>query len=596
METCGYICASKDYENFYMRCSLCSIDLEASRWQEFVSHFRNLHIVVESPPSEPEIEPKTQDQDATVNEIHVEVVSLEEISELEELMNENVTYANLIETDEEEEQNQVVEIDEPKQEEDDVSELEFESIAEEDEEEDDDEDGDYEPDADANAPTDNSPLYKFNPSFFRRDPRTLTFIELYEAHPCLWDSAHSDYKESSVCKVAYQEMIRDLKEKASIILNEHSLIAAIKKLHLQYNTVERRVLCGQIKDNSVAYTHYTSCAYLKASMDQLEEQRTGKIQLEFLQRNRLTTELIDLYAGFPQLYDPQHSEFSNMNSRKQAYETMANDLTVPDNLDINCDDIFRAIQCLRKWYYKRTKQPINASEKFYQGLCVFLPPKQFKQRLVCEICQHVTYSDNVLQAHMFKVHNIGELPFKCQLCDRSFMGRGELATHVKRSHIGKTHECSYCDRTFAVQSDLKLHMRTHTNTKPYICEHCGKAFRLRSQLKQHVTAIHTKIRAFKCTMCPKDFLKKVHLVDHIKSHLNIRDKICTTCGKGFTSCHSLIRHRQIHAEVKKFACKLCDSRFAQFVGLNSHMKRTHNLLRNPKADVTTEDGENVDIE
>ena len=269
-----------------------------------------------------------------------------------------------------------------------------------------------------------------------------------------------------------------------------------------------------------------------------------------------------------------------MSVRKQAYDQMTAETMVKHG-DINSDDIFLAIQCLRQWYYKSTKHAIkaaNESEQFYLKASSFLPPKMFKQKLVCEMCQQETYSDHVLQAHMYKVHSIGELPFKCSLCERSFVGRGELATHMQRVHIGKTHKCNYCERTFAVNSDLRLHIRTHTANN-ILCELCGKAFRLRSQLKLHVTAIHTKIRAFKCTMCTKDFIKKVDLTDHIKSHLNIRDKICATCGKGFTSCHSLIRHRQIHSEVKKFVCKLCDARFSQFVGLNSHMKRTHNIIR-----------------
>lgn len=305
-------------------------------------------------------------------------------------------------------------------------------------------------------------------------------------------------------------------------------------------------------------------------------------QLDFSKKNKLTTDLIEMYANFPQLYDSNHKEFSNMSSRKQAYESMAAEISVP-NVDINSDDIFRAIQNLRQWYYKNTKHAIYAgstAEKFYLEVCRFMPAKMYKQRLVCEFCHQITSSDHVLQSHIFKAHNIGELPFKCTLCDRSFVGRCELANHIQRVHIGKTHKCTHCERSFAVMSDLQLHIRTHTGHKPYVCEHCGKAFRLRSQMTLHVTAIHTKIRAFKCTMCPKDFVKKVDLSDHIKGHLNIRDKICSVCGKGFTSCHALIRHRQIHSEVKKFVCKLCDSRFSQFVGLNTHMKRTHNILRN----------------
>lgn len=305
------------------------------------------------------------------------------------------------------------------------------------------------------------------------------------------------------------------------------------------------------------------------------------LQLNFSKRNKLTTDFIQRYAKFPQLYDNKHKDFSKMIARKQAFDQMTAETKV-NHGDMNSDDIYLAVQCLRQWYYRRSKNDIKAandSEKFYLKACKFLPPKMFKQKMNCEICKLEILSDHVLQVHMYKVHKIGDLPFKCSLCDRSFVGRPGLTTHVERVHIGKTLKCNYCEKTFAVKSDLRLHVRIHTGNN-ILCELCGKAFRLRSQLKMHVTAIHTKIRAFKCTMCPKDFVRKVHLDDHIKSHLNIRDKICSTCGKGFTSCHSLIRHRQIHSEIKKFACKLCDARFSQFVGLNSHMKRTHNIVRN----------------
>jgi len=228
--------------------------------------------------------------------------------------------------------------------------------------------------------------------------------------------------------------------------------------------------------------------------------------LNFSKKNKLTTDFIQLYANFPQLYDNKHSDFSKMSARKQAYDQMAVE-TIVNYGDINSDDVYLAIQCLRQWYYKNTRhalKAVNESEQFYLKACAFLPPKMFKQKLVCEICQQETSSDHVLQAHIYKAHNIGDLPFKCSLCDRSFVGRGELTTHMQRVHIGKTHKCNYCDRTFAVNSDLRLHIRTHTGNN-ILCELCGKAFRLRSQLKLHVTAIHTKIRAFKCTMCPYFF-------------------------------------------------------------------------------------------
>ncbi|XP_034651985.1 gastrula zinc finger protein XlCGF48.2 [Drosophila subobscura] len=586
MESCGLIYVSRDYKTFLMRCSYCPTDVEVDKWQEFVVHYRNMHSALQV------VEDHTgMDVDASFSskaefldeDYHEDEMSEEEGDNEDEIeqtahLEDGLQQANAVEQSTKVEleieavpSRTVSSVDDSDSE---ASQSEFEET-------------DLEAESNKSAENEDAsalatPIYKFHPSFFRRDPRTLKFIELYKEHPCLWNPGNGRFKDPSACKEAYRKMISDLEAKVAMFLNEISLRAAIRKMHLQYNTVHKRVLCGTQKAKSVAFSHYTICSFLQDCEVQRDSYKNEKIQLDFTQRNKLTTELIELYANFPQLYDQNHSEFCSMNSRKQAYESLAVEISVP-NVDINSDDIYRAIQNLRQWYYKSTKLAINngnEAEQFYLKLCGFLPPKMFKQRLVCEICHTVTSSDHVLQSHIFKAHNIGELPFKCTLCDRSFVGRGELANHMQRVHIGKTHQCGHCERSFAVKSDLQLHIRTHTGHKPFVCELCGKAFRLKSQMNLHVTAIHTKLRAFKCTMCPKDFVKKVDLSDHIKGHLNIRDKICTTCGKGFTSCHSLIRHRQIHSEVKKFVCKLCDARFSQFVGLNSHMKRTHNIVRN----------------
>lgn len=41
---CGYIMSSSpDFDNFLMRCSQCTTDVEIDKWQEFVLHVRNTH-------------------------------------------------------------------------------------------------------------------------------------------------------------------------------------------------------------------------------------------------------------------------------------------------------------------------------------------------------------------------------------------------------------------------------------------------------------------------------------------------------------------------------------------------------------------------
>lgn len=297
-----------------------------------------------------------------------------------------------------------------------------------------------------------------------------------------------------------------------------------------------------------------------------------------------TLKFIDTYSKFPLLYDGEHPSYGNFEEKQKAQIDLINILLTEHNIDFKEEILSNAIEQLQSWYYdakqrKGKQNKLSKDEAEYLKKCKFLPEKRVKMKYFCHICKKNFNMEHNLRGHLFRFHNIGDLPFQCEQCGKKFEIKSTLQIHIQRMHVSRKYPCGVCGKLFAIRSELKVHNMVHTAEKPHVCELCGKAFRIKTQLRYHVTAIHTKIRAYKCTMCPKDFLKKRDLTDHIKTHLNIRDKICETCGKGFSNSHSLIRHRQIHSEIKRYACKLCDAKFHQFVGLNGHMKRTHNIVK-----------------
>ena len=71
---------------------------------------------------------------------------------------------------------------------------------------------------------------------------------------------------------------------------------------------------------------------------------------------------------------------------------------------------------------------------------------------------------------------IGERPYHCKHCDKSFATTISLKTHTYIHTGEKPHKCPHCPKTFATSSKLGRHIVTHSEQRPFACEHCPKSF------------------------------------------------------------------------------------------------------------------------
>lgn len=73
--------------------------------------------------------------------------------------------------------------------------------------------------------------------------------------------------------------------------------------------------------------------------------------------------------------------------------------------------------------------------------------------------------------------------------------------------------CSQCDKTFLLKHHLTTHIKTHTGERPHACVHCGKTFTHKHCLNTHLL-LHSSNRPYRCAECKKSFTLKHHLLSH----------------------------------------------------------------------------------
>ncbi|CAG2160476.1 unnamed protein product [Oppiella nova] len=176
-----------------------------------------------------------------------------------------------------------------------------------------------------------------------------------------------------------------------------------------------------------------------------------------------------------------------------------------------------------------------------------------------------------------------ERPFVCfwPNCGKRFARKHNLKEHKSAVHLKlKRFRCDVegCGQRFAYKSHLIRHKLKHSGEKPfkYDFSDCGKCFELKSDLNRHNTAVHMKEKRFQCDYngCERRFSLKQTLIDPLE-----REAVCLRCmdcDKRFSLKISLKIHKNaVHLKLKPFVCdhKDCGKCFTHRSNLIRHERK-----------------------
>lgn len=136
--------------------------------------------------------------------------------------------------------------------------------------------------------------------------------------------------------------------------------------------------------------------------------------------------------------------------------------------------------------------------------------------------------------------------------------------------------CAICQAQFSTPYSLWYHTKLEHSSERYQCGLCEKNFVKKQQLTTHIKA-HMNIKAFTCSFkdCKKSFLTAQHLRNHSKIHTGEKPYLCVECNKSFREKSSLKKHCLTHTGVKRYECDLCGKAFAQSSSRSHHRKTQH---------------------
>ena len=112
------------------------------------------------------------------------------------------------------------------------------------------------------------------------------------------------------------------------------------------------------------------------------------------------------------------------------------------------------------------------------------------------------------------------MAFVCDICEKQFSQKTNLARHKKAVHGVRSFNCERCGVAFNRNDALKRHMKKHSQDKTHQCQHCSRQF-----YRQDVCLEHQKLCEFEKRSASDNGMKRKHSAVEADSDAPARKEI-----------------------------------------------------------------------